>query len=410
MKMLLRIRNKALYQVLEGFKLRVTQSREQRLKLDLAKQFVRRMLFALQYKCLDAWHKNLEAARRRRLAMQMAMRLQNIELYKCFMKMNDWVIEAQKKREKMARAKQLVAKFLRALEHKCLRQWLHFHDMVARKQMALQMVLRLQSQALFKAFSGFVANVDYVRAKRDREAIARNMVRRMANVAVSKCWSKWLDFHDQIARTAMAMQMLKRLQNQLAYIAWSQWLANVDRARRKRNAAAFLKRAQNQAACKCLLNWHTYTVQTRVLANQEQSALKMLKRIMNQQLHTAFSQWHFYAADTVSKRQLAQKMVRRLQNKHLYTAYNHWYTWTVDVREKREGVRAMLLKLMNRTLHEAFARWQFWAEDVAWKRESAQQMVKRLMNGKLYQAYSQWQFWASDTREKRELALGMVKK
>ena len=350
MKMLLRIRNKALFHCLEAFKMRVSSARLEREKFELARDLVRRMLFALQYKCLNAWHDNLAAARRKKLAIRMALRLQNAELYKCFAGLHVRVMEAHKMREKMALAKVMVRKLQNAQAHKCWLQWLDFHDLVRKKLMAQQMMRRLKNQQLYKCFSGFIGNIEDARIKREREVIARNMVRRMANAGVAKCWSTWLDHHDQIARKVLAVKMLKRLQNQFAFSVWTQWVANVDRAKRKKQAVSFLKRMQHQTACRCLLNWHSWTAQCKTLAGQEDSAAKMLKRLLNQQLFEAISQWHFYVTDTRTKRELAAKMVRRLLNKVLFASYSSWSEWAVDTREKRNAAKAMLLRLMNKVL------------------------------------------------------------
>ena len=316
-----------------------------------------------------------------------------------------------------------------------------------RRELAMQMMLRLKHSMLLNVLAGFKQRVSAAKENRCKEELAKQMVTRMLNVLVCKAWASWRRFVEAATRKQSAELMAKRLQNALLYkcfMAFAYTSAIAQKERQKEELArTFVKKMTNALANLCYNHWLDHLYSSR----RARAATQMLLRMRNKQLFMcleafkervgyaiekrekeelarsltlkwrsgptgqAWARWEDYTA-IQRRKALAYQMVLRLQNQAVYKCWLGWMHYLEFAHKKRRAVR-MMMRLAHRCAWQCLIAWQ---ELVEAKRimkqheKKADKMMRRLMNQQLYEAFSQWQFWAADTVDKRAKARRMVKK
>ena len=88
-----------------------------------------------------------------------------------------------------------------------------------RRELAMQMMLRLRNAMLLTALAGFKQRVSEAKEKRRKEELARLMVTRMLNVLVCKAWASWRRF----VEAARRKQSAELMRSQVSGFSSGQW-------------------------------------------------------------------------------------------------------------------------------------------------------------------------------------------
>ena len=348
---------------------------------------------------------------------------------------------------RMAEMERLVSGNLRRIAMSRMNAvWLGWGELMAQKRrrdLAMQMLLRMRHKALFQCLQAFSQRVAEQSEKRRKEELALQMARRLQNALQIKAWLSWGRYMDLQQRRAAAEQMVRRLQNVLLYKCFMAfaYIVQLDKQKQAKDdkARSFCLKMRNAFVFKCLLQWVAYTDSKR----RKHRATLMLLRLRHRELFLCVQAFKDHMRHA-QKKEVARRFLLKLQNATVAMAWMAWEDYTVARRRKANALK-MALRLANQMQFKCLLSWVHYTdvsrrkkmamqilsrmqEQVAlrclleWREltaatvmmrgheESATRMMARLVNQRLHEAFSQWGFWAADTASKKELAKSFVVK
>ena len=188
---------------------------------------------------------------------------------------------------------------------------------------------------------------------RDRQRKIQDVMRRVTNGLLSKCYDGWKKITK--GQADLKNRVARRWRNQTIAGVWLRWQEMVEELKHGRQVLA-----------------------------------RVAGRLRSQQAAMAFAAWLDLVSEARQRWDVAERAVHRMMNQHVSHAFEAWKEALQRAKEQRVAVGQVLGRLKHRLASMAFFAWSERVSDLKWQREAVAKVIGRMQNRAASDAFEAW--------------------